>query len=125
MKQLRNFKGEMNFTKKNIRALRDDNLPEFNPGAFLNVSDVDTDTLKKYGEEIFPDHFRKKKEKSIMATRRESHSIASPKSGKSPNNGDTTRFNSRKVSGGFSSLMIPEQVDSPKLKNRKSVNIST
>ena len=66
MKELRNFKGEMNSTKRNIKALRDDNLPEFNPGAFLQVSDVDAQTLQKYGEEIFPEHYKKKKEKSIL-----------------------------------------------------------
>ena len=113
MKQLRNFKGEMNCTKKNIKAIREENLPEFNPGAFLNVSDVDADTLKKYGDQIFPDQFKKKKEKSIMAGRRESHSIASPKSGKSPNNNNgentnTHKFNTRKISGGFSSFTVPD-----------------
>ena len=56
----------MNSTKRNIKALRDDNLPEFNPGAFLQVSDVDAQTLQKYGEEIFPEHYKKKKEKSIL-----------------------------------------------------------
>ena len=56
----------MNFTKKNIKALRDEELPNFNPGEFLQVSDVDSQTLEKYGLEILPEYFRKKKEKNVM-----------------------------------------------------------
>ena len=54
----------MNCAKKNIRALRDEELPNFNPGEFLLVTDVHAETLEKYGHDMFPDHFRKKKDES-------------------------------------------------------------
>lgn len=115
MKELRNFKGEMNFTKKNIKALRDEELPDFNPGAFLQVSDVGAETLQKYGQQIFPEHYKKKKEK---LQKKDSMSISSPAS--RTGNGDTTKFAAKKVTGGFSS-----HLEAPILKNKRTINIQT